>query len=114
MKGRSDIVSALQHMSMAREHMESFIREHSGTKGANLFTSYVKRTNWMFNDLYTNPFLPDLVRAGIKKEVESDCFTVPAVSGKIALLSPGQREALEEIMDRLIAGEDLIIDEQKV
>lgn len=114
MKGRSDIVSALQHMVMARDHMESFTREHPGTKGANLFTAYMKRINWIFNDLYTHPFLDAKVREGIKREVESDVFAVPEIAGRIALLSPVQREALEEVINRVIAGEDLIIDEKPV
>ena len=113
-KGRSDIVSALQQMAMTRDHMASFTRGHPGTKGANLFAGYIKRINWIFNDLYTNPFLDAKVREGIKREVESDVFAVPEITGKIALLSPAQREALEEVIDRVAAGEDLIIDEKQV
>lgn len=114
MRGRSDIISSLQHMSIAREHMESFSREYPGTKGANMFSGYVKRINWIFNDLFTNPFLPDNVREGIKREVESDCMAVPAIAEKIALLNPAQRDVLEDVIDRIISGEDLIVDDIKV
>lgn len=112
MRSRSNIVSSLQHLNMAKQHMESFTLDNPGTKGANLFALYVKRINWIFNDLFTNPFLPDVVRAGIKKEVESDCFSVPAITEKIALLSPEQRELLEDVIDNVLAGDMLMVNDK--
>jgi hypothetical protein len=112
-KSRSDIVSALQHLKMADEHFISFCNEHKGSKGARHFGNYSQRINWICRDLYTNPHLPESVRLGIKQEVESDVFSVPAISEKIALLKPEQRECLEEVIDRLIAGEELIVNDLK-
>lgn len=113
LKSRSDIVSALQHLKMADEHFISFCNEHKGSKGARHFSDYSRRINWICTDLYTNPQLPDSVRLGIKREVESDVFAVPAISEKVALLTPEQRECLEDVIDRLIGGEKFIVNDLK-
>lgn len=112
MKSRSNIVSAIQHIKMADEHLQSFIRDNPGTNGANLFRTYSAKVNWILKDLYCHPALPFEVRQGIKNEVESDVFAVPAINEKIALLKPAQREAVEEMIDCILKGESLTVELQ--
>lgn len=102
MKGSSNIVSAIQHLKMAQEHFESFAREHPGSKGAALFLGYSKRINWVFTDLKTHPMLPDVVREGIRREINSDVFAVPAIAEKAALLPPSRRDEVEDFIDKII------------
>lgn len=109
MKGSSNIVSAVHKMRMVVEHFESFQREHPGSKGARLFANYVLRINWIANDLFTNPFLPNVVREGIKKEWESDVFGTDAIAEKVALLSPEKREAVETLIDSILDGKEVKI-----
>lgn len=110
MKGQGNIVSGIHHLLMATEHFESFRRDHQHSKGDILFKGYTQRIRWILTDLKTHPFLPDTVRSGIKKEIESDVFAIPAINEKISLLKPEHREHLEEIIDRLINGEELIVE----
>jgi hypothetical protein len=52
--------------------------------------------------MITHPQLPDVVREGIKREINSDIFAIPAIHEKIALLNPKHREVLEEFIDELL------------
>lgn len=104
-KRRSDIASAIQHLKMAQMHLESWMMDHPGTKGVQLFRQFVKKIVWMFDQIITNPFLPAPVRAGAQHEIESDVFAVPAITEKIALLNPEQREILEDVIEKAIRGE---------
>jgi hypothetical protein len=115
MKG-ANIVSAIQHLKMAKEHYEDFVREYPESSGARLFISHLNKINWIFKDTITHPHISQEVRNGIKREILSDVFAVPAINEKVALLTPQQREIIEETIDAMLAGEEVkIIDtnEQK-
>lgn len=109
MKGGANIISAIHNLKQANEHFESFQREHPNTKGAKLFGGYSKRLDWIFKDLVSHPLLTDEVRKGVRQEWESDVFSVPAINEKVALLNPEQREAIEEIIDQMLSGQEVII-----
>ena len=107
MRGSSNIVSAIHSLKMADDHFNSFQLEHKGSAGDRLFKTYREKINFIFWDLVCHPFLPESVRQGIKNEINSDVFAVPALQEKIPLLPPEQREMVELIIDRLLAGEEL-------
>jgi len=104
MKG-SNIVSAIHHLKMAQEYFEDFIREFPTSHGSRLFHIYVKKINWIYLDFISHPQITDSIRDGVKKEIESDVFAVPAITEKVALLNPEQREMIELIIDGMINGE---------
>lgn len=91
--------------------MQSFISDNPGTKGAGLFKMYKNRIDWIFYDLFTNPHFSEQVRQGIKNEVNSDVWAIDAIVEKIALLKPEQRELLEDVIDKVIKGDELIVNE---
>lgn len=109
MKSGSNIISAIQHLRMADDNLLSFINDNKGTKGAALFQSYRAKIAFIFRDLITHPFLTDEVRQGIKNEIASDVYAVPALFEKIPLLPPEQREYVELIVDDILAGRELKI-----
>ena len=108
MKG-SNIISAIHHLKMAQEHYEDFIREYPDSAGSRLFKSYVNKIKWISNDIIYHPHVSEEVRIGIKKELASDVFAVPAINEKVALLTPDQRDLIEETIDAMIAGEEVKI-----
>ena len=112
MKG-SNIVSAIHHLRMAEEHYDDFIREFPGSMGTRLFKSYIAKIKWIYNDIITHPYITKDVRDGIKDEIQSDVFAVPAINDKIALLNPSQREIIEETIDAMLAGESVKIIDTK-
>ena len=109
MKGSSDVVSGIQSIRRAYDHWSSFIRERPGSIAERMFGAYCKRLEWIANDMLTCPLFPDIVREGIRREWQADNFSVPAIVEKVALLPVDQREVVENIIDRLITGERLVI-----
>lgn len=105
----ANVVSAIQHLKMAKEHYEDFIRQYPDSSGARLFSSHIKKIDWIFRDTLSHRYISEKVRMGIRKEIESDVFAVPAIQQKVALLTPEQREMIEETMDAMLAGVEIKI-----
>ena len=101
----ANIIGAIQNLKMAQEQFLDFCRQFPNSQGEKLFKTYVSKIDWVFKDIITHPFLTNEVRVGIKKEIESDVFAVPAILEKIALLKPEQREIIEDVIDAYISGE---------
>ena len=108
MKG-SNIVSGIHSLKMAQEFFLDFTREFPDSSGSKLFDKYNKRIDWILNDLITHTSLPEDVREGIKEELKSDVFTVPAILEKVSLLRPEQRETIETLIDAALNGEEFRI-----
>jgi len=107
---RSSIVQSIQHLKLADEFMNDFIRQAPNTRGAYIFNSYSKKVRWILNDIITYPHFDDEVRKGVRTEVKSDAFSVPAIFEKIPLLNPEQRQMLEDLIDDVLAGKTIHID----
>ena len=111
----ANAVSAIHHLRMAEEHYEDFIRQMPKSRGAVLFQSYIKKIRWIYKDILSYPYLNKESRDGIKKEIESDVFSVPAINEKISLLNPDQRELIETTIDAMLSGEEVkIVDIKEV
>ena len=110
MKGESDIVSGLQALKRAHDHWDSFVREKPGSLAERMFKAYIAKINWIVFDFLSCPHFPDAVRNGIRKEWYADPFMTPAISDKVALLAPDQRDAVENVIDLLLSGEKLEIE----
>ena len=105
----SNVVSSVHHLKMAREHFEDFRREFPEAMGSKLFKTYIDRINWIFKDLLAYPHLTQAVRDGFKAEIESDVFAIPAISEKVALLNPQQRDMIEATIDAMLSGVEIKI-----
>lgn len=99
----SNIISAIHHLKLSKEFMQDFSREHPGSKGAKLFEGYTKKIDWILQDVLTTPGLSG-VKDAIRVEINSDAFSFPVITEKIALLNPGQRGAIEEVIENLLSG----------
>ena len=47
MKSSSNIVSAVQHLKMAQEHLKDFNRDNPNTRGSKLFQTYIDKIEWI-------------------------------------------------------------------
>jgi hypothetical protein len=103
----SNIVSAIHNLKMAQEHFEDFIREFPTSQGSRLFATYVKKIDWIYFDFISHPQMTEAIREGVKKEIQSDVFAVPAITEKVALLNPEQREMIELTIDAMLSGEEV-------
>jgi hypothetical protein len=110
MRGESDFLAGFQHLHRAYDHWQSFIRERPGTLAERLFGNYCRKLEWIAKDLIICPNFPLIVRDGLKEEWNSDAFTVDAIIEKVMILTPGQREVIETVLDRIIAGEHTVVE----
>jgi hypothetical protein len=106
---RSSVVQAIQHVKIADEFINDFIRSAPTTRGAIIFGQYSRKLRWILNDIITYPHFDDDVRKGIKVEIESDCFAVEAIHDKIPLLNPEQRAMMEGLVEDMLAGKTIEI-----
>ena len=109
MSSRPSIVGGIQSLRVAKDYFEDFQRDEPNSKGAKLFSHYIKKIDWVFNDIITNPAFDEDVRQGIKKELNSDLFVVPAIQEKVSLLDPDKREFIETLIDAMLKGEEIKI-----
>jgi len=105
----ANIINAIQNLKMAQEQFEDFCRQYPNSQGSRLFKKYSDKVAWIFSDLVSNPFLTEEVRIGIKNEISSDVFAVPAIIEKVALLTPDQRDLIESTLDAILSGEEVKI-----
>jgi hypothetical protein len=105
----ANIINAIQNLKMAQEQFEDFCRQYPNSQGSRLFKKYSDKIGWIFSDLITNPFITEEVRIGIKNEISSDVFAVPAIIEKVALLTPDQRDLIESTLDAILSGEEVKI-----
>ena len=110
MRSSGTFVEVIHHLKIAKEFLESFIRDKPGTVGERMARQYVAKINWMYNDLITFPNFPDIVRQGIREEWESDPFLSMAITEKLAILNPAQRTAIENIIDEVLKGQEIIVE----
>ena len=111
MKG--SVMSAVHHLRTAIEYMDDFVRESNkkgaGSRGAAMFGEYSRKMRWIITDMMTYPHFCQEVRDGFRNELQSDVFAYQSIIQKCALLEPMQREMLDDVLDRILAGETIEI-----
>jgi hypothetical protein len=103
-KRGANIINAIQNLKMGQEQFLDFCRQYPDSKGERLFKNCSKKIDNIFSDIITHPMMTQEVRDGIKNEIKSDVFAVPAILEKIALLSPDQRDLIESAIDAMLNG----------
>ena len=68
---------------------------------------------WIYRDLITNGMLTQSIRDGIKEGWSCDVLGIQAISEKLGMLNDEQRDALEYVIDQILAGESLIVEHKK-
>lgn len=106
----SNIVQAIQHVKMANEFMQDFIRSTPDTRGAYIFKDYSRRLQWILTDILTYPHFDKEVRQGISVEIKSDPFATPAIVEKVSLLNSEQREMIEDLIEDILKGKTIHVD----
>lgn len=104
------VAATIHHLKLAVEFSDDVKRQFAGQVGGKMFSEYSRRINWILTDLKTNIEFPDIVRAGIKQEIDSDLLSIPSIVNRIHELSPMERETVEEIIELLADGNKLKIE----
>lgn len=100
----TSLVAFLHHIKIAKEFGEDFNR----ALGKPILRNYIGRLDYILNDFQASINFPDDVRQAIREELQSDVMTVDAISDRIRLLNPPQREVVETLIDMIIRGEQVM------
>lgn len=110
MKGVSQLIDFVHHLKCAYEYMHGFRRDRPGTNAERIGGKYAAKIEWIYRDLISTPMFPEEIRAGLRLEWESDSFAIDAIVEKVALLTPEQRDAVENLIDCIHKGQKLKIE----
>lgn len=103
----TNILTAIHSLKYAKEHLEDFVRQAGPmSNGGKIFVGYVKRIGWMLNDFKTHPAFSDFMREGLRDEVASDVFALPAIHENIQKLPPLHRDCVEKLIDILLKADE--------
>jgi len=108
----SNILTPFHYLKIASELFQDVIREDPNTLGAKLSKKYLNKIDWCFENFITFPHFPQSVRDGVKHNWNSDLLSIPAITEKINLITPEQRELVEAIIDAMIEGEEIVFSEK--
>lgn len=100
----TSLVAFLHHIKIAKEFGEDFNRALSKP----ILRNYITRLDYILNDFQASIHFPDDVRQAIREELQSDVMIVEAISDRIRLLNPAQREVVEMLIDMIIKGEEVM------
>lgn len=104
----TNIVQFIIKLKQAKTHCENVAAicpENTG--GHKHFKRQIKRLDDIFTDTASITILSEEVRAAMRKEWNSDEFTIEAIYEKLALLPPEQKEKVETLVDMILAGEKI-------
>lgn len=113
MKGASNnVLMGFQHLKIASECFEDYVRDHRGSSLAIIFSGYCKKINWIINDFICTPGLtPELIGA-VKKHLSSDLLAIPAINEKLTKLSPECLQMIEIMVDKILEGEKILFEQE--
>jgi hypothetical protein len=104
---KSSAISSIQHLRIAKEYMDDFVRANKKSIGGGIFNDYIRRIDWILKDIITYPYFSEQTREALREEYSSDPLTTSALFEKIPLLSPEQKEVIEILVDGYLNGEQI-------
>jgi hypothetical protein len=113
MPQKSTIIQGIHYLKIALECFEDFKRQYPKGVGVKMVNNYSSKINWILNDLLTCNTLPERIRTDIRNEINSDVLAIPEIMGKISMLKPIAREAVEDLLDSLLSGAELTVETHK-
>lgn len=103
------VAKGLTHIHIAKQYFED-VKIDANMDVKMIFNQYIQKCDWIINNLKDR--LNQENRIYLEKELE-DSLTVDAISDKVVLLDNKAKEFVEELIDRLIKGEEIIILDEK-
>lgn len=99
------LAKALHHINIGREYFDDMKRDSKGSV-KDLFNNYINKCDFILNSIKDR--LKDESREILKKEL-GDSFIIEAINDKLMHLDESQRDLIENLMDKIIAGEEFEI-----
>jgi hypothetical protein len=99
------LAKGLHHINIAKMYFEDLHRSTSGPV-KQVFGQYILKCDWIYRNIYDR--LGSESRESFRKEM-SDSITIEAISDKIVRLDEKERLFIEDIMDAIIRGEEILV-----
>lgn len=113
MSNGANTLSGLHYLKIALECFEDTVRQYPGSKLSKVIETYCNRINWILKDFSNHHILPERIRQALKEDINSDVFTNVAIMEKLVQLKPQSREAVENMIDVILAGGKVTIQSNK-
>lgn len=97
------LAKGLHHINIAKEYFED-VRLGSTGDVKMIFNNYIQRCDWILTNMTHR--MSQESREALKREL-SGSFSMEAINDKIIHLDSKQRDIIENIMDRMISGEQI-------
>lgn len=99
----------IMRIAVAREYLEDALRENLKPIFYSKFKNHLNKLNFLINDVRFSAHIPDSYKEWLKYDLSSDLLTSESILEKLGKLSPKQRVAFEELLDKVISGEKIEI-----
>jgi hypothetical protein len=99
------LAKGLHHINIAKMYFEDLHRSTSGTVKL-MFGQYIQKCDWVYRNIYDR--VSDTSREILKKEM-NDSIIIEAINDKIIHLEEKERLFIEDLIDAIIRGEEIII-----
>jgi hypothetical protein len=106
----SEVIKFLHHLQRGKLNLEVFLIGCKNDRAKRKFSQYINKIDWIIKDLKTEPGITRELSDAIDLEFNSDVFLIDAVNEKLLLLTPYERDILENILDEIIKGEQIKIE----
>lgn len=104
-----EILKFIHNLNKAKLNLEVFLLGDVNDRAKRKFSQYVKKIDFIITDLKTEPAVSQELREAIDLEYKSDAYCVEAIMEKVLMLTPDERDILENIVDAVIKGEEINI-----
>lgn len=100
----------LSHLKISLYYAESFRNEcKPEAQGRRLMADYIRKIDWILKDVITNPHFPPDAIEEIKKEIESDVLSIPAINDKLNMMDDERRAHAEKVLNIISGGGKILI-----
>lgn len=99
----------IMRIAVAREYLQDALRENLKPIFHSKFKNHLNKLNFLINDVKLSAYVPDKYKEWLSYDLSSDLLVNEAIMEKLGKLSPKQRAAFEELLDKVISGEKIEI-----
>ena len=100
------LAKGVHHINIAKQYFED-VRYGTVAEVKAIFNQYIQKCDWIIANMRDR--LTPENRNLILKELD-DSFAIEAINDKLIHLTPEQKEVVEQLIDSMIAGEEIAVE----
>ena len=104
---KNDLAYAVQAASKVKLHLNSFVKDYGRTPLGRAAKEWAKRAEWIEFSMLTCSVWDKETRDAVREELTTDPYTTDAIIEHISIMTPEQRQQLEQVVNAIRSGETL-------